>query len=90
MHHCAFADLGLGGNPGAADRSAQPEFSADTRRFTPLPTAAGDVRGEKLVERNDAFGYCAILLRPEILYGAALALWHLKRPLTGRRLPVSK
>jgi hypothetical protein len=38
--------------------------------------------GEKLVEGNSAFGFCAILLRPEILYGAALALWHLKGPLS--------
>jgi hypothetical protein len=51
MHHYVFAD------PGGADRSAQPEFSADTRRFTPLPTAAGGVRGEQLVEGNSAFGF---------------------------------
>jgi hypothetical protein len=32
MHHYVVAELRLEGNPGRAVRSAQPEFSADTRR----------------------------------------------------------
>ena len=61
-------------------RLSSPAILAVLRRCQQRQAACA---GEKLVEGNSAFGFCAILLRPEIFYGAALALWHLKGPLTG-------
>ncbi len=55
------ADLGLEGNPGGVYPPAQAEFSAGKRG---LPAAAGDVRGEQLVEGTCLWGceraFCAL------------------------------
>jgi hypothetical protein len=57
MHHYVVADLGHEGDPGRANRSAQPELCAIRAFFAPQPTEAGGVSGEQLVEGKPAFGF---------------------------------
>jgi hypothetical protein len=53
MRHHVFADLGFEGNPGGADRFAQPET---LRQYAPLYAAADGVQDERL-SRKFAFGF---------------------------------
>jgi hypothetical protein len=47
MLHCVFADLGLEGDPGGADPSAQAEFSAE---YAPFYTAANKRQDHERME----------------------------------------
>jgi hypothetical protein len=80
MLRYVLADLGLEVNPVGVDPSAQAEFSAGTRRFTPLPTAAG---GAEFVEENPPFGFERSFCGPETDTGRALR--HLNEPLSSSR-----